>query len=120
MDDKELWIVTAKLKALEGCSVDFDGSEFYFVECLLPASNESEATAPIEHAMCDERFELISIEHCSQYVASDWENEVQYGDIQEAANKAKESNELEFALFISSQVRDGAEEDEDDDGIEWS
>lgn len=118
MSDKQIWIVSSKARPLEGCPIKFDDSEFYFVDCLVPANSKSEAEAPLDHALRDEMFELEEIISSKPYVASEWRDEIQFPEIEEAAQKSARTGNLAFALFISEEPK--GDFDPEDDGVDWS
>lgn len=118
MSNKPLWIISSKARPLEGCPIKFDNSEFYFVECLVPANSTSEAQAPLGDALREEMFELAEVLSCKPYVASEWEDTEQFPEIEEAARKSAQTGNLAFALFISEEPKDNHAPD--DDGVDWS
>jgi hypothetical protein len=105
MGNKPLWVVSSKARPLDGCSIKFDNSEFYFVECLVLALSKKEAEAPLGHALRDEMFELAEVLCCKPYVASEWKDTVQFPEIDEAARKSAQTGNLAFVLFISEESR---------------
>lgn len=118
MDSKNLWIVSTKSKPLSGCSIELDGSDFYYVECLIPATSFDEANGSIEHLLRDKRMELLEVIKCESYAPNAWKDLVQFPEIENAADYANSKQEPRFALFISSQAMDF--EDDDSDEVEWT
>ena len=118
MSDKEIWIVSTKSRPLEGCSIDFDGSEFYTVESLVPAQSKDQATRPLKQALLEAGFELAEILSAAPYKSKDWADQIQFPEIKEAALKSSKTGQLVFALFIS-EPPDENYDDEDDD-VEWT
>lgn len=120
MGSKNIWIVSTKPKPLDGCLIELNGSDLYYVECLLPASRFDEAHASIAHLIRDKKMELIDVVKCEVYKAESWRHLVQFAEIKNAASHARLKKEPKFALFISSQAMDFNENDSDDDGVEWT
>lgn len=116
MSPKELWIVSTKSTQLENCSIDTDGSEFYFAECILPASTEDEASAPIEHLLRDKGLELSELTNARMYNEADWADTMQFNSIKRTVQKVMDDDTARFAMFISSEAMDF--EEDDDDGID--
>lgn len=109
MINKPIWIVSCKARPLEGCSIKFDNSEFYFVESLVPANSSSKAQAPLSAALSEARFELEEVISSKPYVAREWRDELQFPEIEDAAQKSAQTGNLVFALFISQDPIDSGE-----------
>ncbi len=116
MSPKELWIVSTKSTPLENCSINTDGSEFYFAECILSASDENEASAPIEHLLRDKGLELSELINARVYNEVDWKDAIQFNSIKRTARKVSSDNTARFAMFVSSEALNF--EEDDDDGID--
>lgn len=120
MARNDLWILSIKLQPMDGSTLDENGSEFYFVESLIPASCSSEATEVLERLLQEKKLELIEINRCEIYRSDDWHNVEQFEHIERAAQYANLHNEPRFALFISSAAMDFDEDAEsDNDGVDW-
>lgn len=120
MDKKDLWIVSTKSQRMKDCSLDDDGSEFYHVECLIPADSLKEASGTIEHLLRDKQMELYKILKCEIYDPELWKSTEQYSQIKQAAEYAKAKGEPKFALWISSEAMDFEEKEESgNDEVDW-
>ncbi|MFT7561222.1 MAG: hypothetical protein ACI93R_003148 [Flavobacteriales bacterium] len=118
MDSKSLWIVSTKSKPLDGCSIELDGSDFYYVECLIPASSFDEANGLIESLLQGKHMALLEVIKCEPYSSDSWKDLIQFPEIQNAADHANSKQEAKFSLFISSQAMDFEEDDSDE--VEWT
>ncbi len=118
MTNKPLWIISSKARPLEGCRIKFDNSEFYLVECLVPANSTCEAQAPLGDALRHEMFELAKVLCSKPYIASEWEDTEQFPEIEEPARKSAQTGNLAFALFISEEPNENHAQDYD--GVDWS
>ncbi len=106
MEEPEIWIVSTKSKALENCPHNGDGSDYFFVDCLLPASNKDEALAPIKSALADELLELECVTRCEVFNIDTYDgNEFEIEEVKIAAQKAQESQTLTFSVFVSSEAK---------------
>lgn len=106
MSNKAVWIVSTKSKVLENCPHNEDGSEFFFVDCLLPAGNEQEAIAPIKSALGDERLELLEVTRCEPFDLTKYEgDDFEIEEVQIAAQAASQSQQLTFSIFVSSEAK---------------
>lgn len=120
MDNHRLWIVSIKSKRLDGCSLDYDGSEFYFVEYLTLVEGSEQARASVEHALQEEKLALTEILKCEVYNPDLWSEVEHFSEIEKAAEKTKETQKATFALFISSLAMEYDENlENDNDDIEW-
>ncbi|WP_444920116.1 hypothetical protein ACJJID_14705 [Microbulbifer sp. CnH-101-G] len=123
MDNKDIWIVSTKSRRMDGCQLDDDGSDFYFVECLIPSSSFEEASGSIEHLLRDKQLELCEVLRCEIYDAESWVDTEQFSQIESAAETARRKGEPKFALFISSEAMSFNESEEseesDNDEVEW-
>lgn len=64
-------------------------------------------------ALSEARFELEEVISSKPYVASEWRDELQFPEIEDAAQKSAQTGNLVFALFISEDPKDnGDSEDE--------
>jgi len=115
MTKQDIWIISTKSRPFDNSTFDTDGSEFYFVECLIPTDSEASARKEIPHLLRDKHMDLAEILACKAYNPDDWKNEIQFDQIASAAKFAKQNNLPKFALFISSEAMDFEDKDEDSD-----
>lgn len=120
MTSNDLWIVSIKLRHLAGSTLDEDGSEFYFVECLVPASSDAQAIQTTEQLLQEKKLSLAEVLKCEVYDPDLWQSVQHFSDIDDAAEYAKLNNEPKSAQFISSSAMEFDEDDENDiDEVEW-
>ncbi|WP_444882835.1 hypothetical protein [Microbulbifer sp. PSTR4-B] len=120
MDNKDIWIVSTKSRRMDGCQLDDDGSDFYFVECLIPSNSFEEANGSIEQLLRDKQLELCEVLRCEIYNAESWVDTEHFSQIESAAEAARQKGEPKFALFISSESMSFNESEEsDNDEVEW-
>jgi len=62
-----VWICIAKIKPMDGCDINMDGCEFYYVDALVPVSNSTErlsmdtAIEKLRAALFEHKFELSEV-----------------------------------------------------------
>ena len=79
-----------------------DGAEFYYVECLIPAKDIYGALRSIKEILLEDKLEMVDIPKCARYVAEEWQDKMQFEEIEEAVEEAKETGKLAYGLFLSS------------------
>lgn len=112
MANKEVWIVFTKCTPLDGCSIDIDGCEFYFVEAYIAVENT--ATGPSSlHAICnraneallDFKLELKDISKCLRYRAEEWISDTELNrEVHALALKALSSDSVAFGGFKPEDI----------------
>lgn len=106
MSTKPLWVASIKAKVLENCELDNDGSEFQYVEAFL-ANDDSDALLNQAKTILSQMgLEFTELLKLSEYNPEDWnmnDDPFMIELLQEAAEQAKNSTELTFGPFTSSQ-----------------
>ena len=98
-----LWIVSFKVRVLEGCSIDFDGSEFMFGEAAGFAKSEAEFKDLFIPELEEGRFELVEVFHLSPVEQAGWiSKSADKADILELLEEVKVTGEFGFGAFRSS------------------
>ncbi len=106
MSQKAIWIVSTKSTPMENCPHNEDGSEFFYVDCLLPAEGENEALAPIKSALGDERLSLVDVTRCEAFDLAKYEGEdFEIEEVEIAAQAAERNQKLTFSIFVSSEAK---------------
>jgi len=114
MSDKGIWIVFTKSKALEGCPINIDGCDFYFAEAFVPVDRNEGEVDNIEQviertkqALLTEKLDLNDISKCIRYKEVEWSEGTNLNDeIRATADKALQTNEVEFNVFRSKEIQE--------------
>lgn len=111
---KQVWIVFTKSEALEGCSIDIDGCDYYCAEAYVPVDGSEVHTASLEsiinrvkQELLDKRLTLVDISKCLRYNDSEWGSD---SDMEKAAHllaaKALSSDAIKFSSFRPEEIED--------------
>ena len=73
--NQTLWIISFKVRVLEGCSIDFDGSEFMYGEDAGFARDEAKFKDLVIFELEAGRFERVEIFHLSLIDHASWISE---------------------------------------------
>lgn len=104
MTEKQLWLASFKVKVLEGCPVDFDGSEFMFGEAAGFADDANQFLSQVNEKLTVNRFEPLETHHVTLAHEATWVNDSEdKADILELIEEAQYSNEFRFGIFRSSR-----------------
>jgi hypothetical protein len=101
-----LWVASIKAKVLENCELDNDGSEFQYVEAFLAAEDSDALLNQAKTTLSQMGLEFTELLKLSKYNPEDWyinDDPLMVELLQEAAEQAKNSTELTFGPFTSSQ-----------------
>lgn len=104
MDEKMLWLASFKVRVLEGCPVDFDGSEFMYGEAAGFADSENQFNSLLESTLVENRFETLEIYHLSSAHLANWVvDSVDKEDILELLEEVQYTGDFAFGIFRSSR-----------------
>ena len=102
MINKPIWIVSCKARPLEGVPLNLIIQSFILLKAL-PANSSSEAQAPLSAALSEARFELDEVISSKPYLASEWRDELQFPEIEDAAqNRLKQVTR--YLRFLSRRI----------------
>ncbi|MCE3252189.1 MAG: hypothetical protein K0Q67_1199 [Cellvibrio sp.] len=103
MSEKTLWLASFRVRVLEGCPIDFDGSEFMFGEAAGFAESEAEFQAAVAGKLTENKFEPLETYHLTPAESAKWvSGNDDMADILELVEEVKFSGELGFGPFRSS------------------
>lgn len=98
-----LWLASFKVGVLEGCPIDFDGSEFMFGEAAGFAATEDGFLMEVKKKLRENNFEYIDTLKTSPADSAAWISDSEdIADILELIEEVKTSGELGFGAFRSS------------------
>jgi len=114
MSNKDVWVVFTKSRPLEGCDIDFDGCEFYFVDIYVPVETTpdklvalGDITEMVRHSLEESRLELADISMLVRYENGEWKSKANScNDVNALALQAKESSEIVFSSFRSEEIEE--------------
>lgn len=114
MTTKQTWIVVTKSRPLEGCDIDIDGCEFYFVDAYISLPEEicsSKAITTIldkvEKTLNADRLELTEVKICARFFPDEWVDQTDSIDTMHSlANKSLETEEVVFSGFRSEEIQE--------------
>ena len=113
MTDKNIWIIFTKSKALDGCSIDIDGGEFYFTEVFVPSEciednpdSIKEMIGKTKQVLLNERLELTDISKSIRYQEDEWTEDTELNnEIQMTVKESIRSNQIKFNTFRSEEIQ---------------
>lgn len=111
---KQVWIVFTKSEALDGCSIDVDGCDFYFSEAYVPVDGEEFGVTSFESILnrvkkllFDEKLVLTDVSKCLRYNEGEWGSD---SDMEKSAHllatSALSSGDIKFSSFRSEEIED--------------
>ena len=111
---KQVWIVFTKSEALEGCSIDMDGCDYYCAEAYVPIETSEINVASLESIvnrvrqdLLDKRLTLVDIPKCLRYNETEWGSD---SDMEKSAHllakKALSSGTIKFSSFRPEEIED--------------
>jgi hypothetical protein len=104
MDEKTLWLASFKVRVLEGCPVDFDGSEFMYGEAAGFADSENQFNSVLESKLVENRFEPLETYHLSSAHQAKWVSDREdKADILELLEEVQYTGGFAFGIFRSSR-----------------
>ncbi|HEY6530600.1 MAG TPA: hypothetical protein VIZ65_18075 [Cellvibrionaceae bacterium] len=113
MSKHEVWIVFTKNEALDDCSIDVDGCDYYFVEAFVPvsasdASNQLDGIVKrVKAALAEDYLELKAVSKCLLYKPQEWQADtVLNKEINKYAQKAMATGLVEFGSFRSEEIEE--------------
>ena len=114
MSNREVWVAFTKSRPLEGCGIDFDGSEFYFTSICVPVDETSDNLIDlgkieelVKSSLLKKRLAIADISMLVRYKYGDWECKTDiFDDINKLAEKAMETGELAFSGFRPEEIEE--------------
>jgi len=114
MSNSGIWIVFTKSKALDGCSINIDGSEFFFTEAFVPFDGNKNSIevisyifAEVKQALFEKKLVLSEISKCMHYTPDEWSGGSEMDiEIRRVAQIAVEINEITFNVFRTQDVQE--------------
>ncbi len=114
MTSKEVWIVFTKSKALEGCSIDVGGCDFYYSEAYVPVGFDEQEVTSLEtvinrakEVLLEKRLVLSDVSKCLRYHKEDWDvDTVMNKEVHSVAAKALFTSKVEFGTFRSEEIEE--------------
>ena len=112
MKNKEVWIVFTKSKPLEGCSIDFDGCDFYFSEIYVPVVHDGHEMTSLEgivnrakDLLLEDRLMLSDVSKCFRYHKEHWGVNTEMNKaVHVNAARALSSNQVEVGEFRTEEI----------------
>lgn len=111
---KQVWIIFTKSEALDGCSIDFDGCNYYFAEAYVPIEegelgNTSIASIldQVKEALLEDKLVLMDVLKCLRYKKDEWcaDSEMEK-EVHKLAAEAFSSGTITFSGFRSEEIQD--------------
>ena len=110
----QVWIVFIKSEALDGCSIDIDGCNFYFAEAYVPVDGEEFSSTSFEsilnrvkQSLLDDKLVLADISKCLRYSEDEWGSD---SDMEKSvhllAASARSSGTIKFSSFRSEEIEE--------------
>lgn len=114
MSDKQTWIVVTKCRSLEGCSIRFDGGDFYFVDAYVTIpSNVGGIEAliivleKIQKELKNDYLELTEVKMCAQFLPEEWFDQTDNGgSVHEFASQSQETESVVFSSFRTEEIQE--------------
>ncbi len=110
---KDIWLVISKIKPIEGCTINHDGCEFYYVDGYVPVDSNQSVKALelisniIEKSLREKRLELVEILLCCKFKNENWiDNTAAPESIHDLASKSLELNSVQFGRFRSEEFQE--------------
>jgi len=103
MSNSGIWIVFTKSKALDGCSINIDGSDGNknSIEVI------SYIFAEVKQALFEKKLVLSEISKCMHYTPDEWSGGSEMDiEIRRVAQIAVEINEITFNVFRTQDVQE--------------
>lgn len=114
MNNKDIWIIFTRSSAMDGCPLDMDGSEYFYVEVFVPVENTTDSTEKLAGiieqariALLDEKFVLNDVSKCIRYIENEWTDDTDLNnEIRQTADKAVQADKLTFNVFRSEEIQE--------------
>jgi len=97
---------------MDGCDINMDGCEFYYVDALVPVSNSTERLSMdvvIEKpraTLFEHKFELSEVLLCTKFSPVEWVGQTKsVGSSHNLALRASETNSVVCGGFRSEEVQ---------------
>lgn len=107
MSSKPLWVATIESKVLENCELDNDGSEFQYVDAFLVTDYPDDLLTQAKTTLKQMGLEFTALLKLDTFKANEArfsrEGPIFFELIQEAAENAKNCEQLTFGPFTSSR-----------------
>ncbi len=110
---KDIWLVILKSKPLEGCDINHDGCEFYYVDGYVPIDSNQSVKALelvsdlIKKSLLEKRLELVEIFLCCKFNRKSWvDNTTAPESMHYLASKSLELKSVQFGGFRSEEFQE--------------
>lgn len=111
------WIAFTKSRPLEGCSIDFDGGEFYYAELCIPLETQIDTLKSISEIinlsqkfLIADKLELVEISKIIKFAKDEWDAN---GDLNQEiitnALKSLDKAEIQVGSFRSEEIQEDSQ-----------
>lgn len=109
MDNSDVWVVFTKSRAMQGCSIDIGGGEFYYAEAIVPldgGSMDLEAISKrVQSALAEIKLDLVSVSKLILYLESEWLTDADYlSNLKSLVAQVRLSDIVSFNGFRSEEI----------------
>lgn len=112
--NKQVWIIFTKSEALEGCSIDMDGCDYYFAEAYVPVNDGEFGLTSLEsilsrvkQSLLDDKLVLADVSKCLRYKEEEWRSDSEMEkEVRVLAAKAFSSGVITFSSFKSEEIEE--------------
>ena len=113
MSEKNLWLTITKSRPLQGCEIDMDGCEFYFVDAFVPldknlgADSIPNAISKVKSTLLMDKLELAGVIQCLKFLPEEWIDQTETDEsLHDLATKALQSNDVVLGTFRSEEIQE--------------
>ncbi|WP_020409140.1 hypothetical protein [Hahella ganghwensis] len=117
MSQMDVFLLSVKVRALEGSSIDMDGCEFYYVEIFVPVDStlgfEQKIAVAIDSSkevLSSDNLQLEEISKLLLFKEAEWKGEGEFNDeLREEARKSLATGKVCKGAFRSEEIEEECE-----------